>query len=185
MLDGPPAGTPGTDYLISGRLFNKCAALGVTYLDLNFPTLTLSTSVTVKALREYTRKCFVKNKMLFWQGRTGFDRSFSNFWNFSQSSMTKQYCKQENSTETVWQNEALRGLFASLSELLITKTMGETSLWTIGLVHNGAITRLLIFWQILTGLGWRMITPGNKAESINQEVWLKDHVGKTIFCTHN
>lgn len=52
MLDGPPAGTPGTDYLISGLLFNKCAALGVTYLDLNFPTLSypLYITVTVKVL---------------------------------------------------------------------------------------------------------------------------------------
>ena len=126
----------------------------VCYLDLNFPTLTLSTSeLQLRSYEDTHEKCFVKNKMLFWQSKTGFGNSFSNFWNFSQSSTTKQYCKQENSTETVRQNEALRGLFASLSELLITKTMGETSLWTIGLVHNGAIIRLLIFWHILTGLG--------------------------------
>ena len=37
-------GATKPDNLISGLLLNKCTALGVTYLYLNFPTLALSTS---------------------------------------------------------------------------------------------------------------------------------------------
>lgn len=42
-----------------------------------------------------------------------------------QGFMTRKYGKQENSTKQVGQHEALRVLSASLSKLLVIKTMGE------------------------------------------------------------
>lgn len=67
--------------------------------------------------------------------------------------MTRKYGQQGNSVKQVGQHEALRVLSASLSKMLVIKTMGEAPLQDKWVIQTGAILRLLLFWQILTGLG--------------------------------
>lgn len=138
VLDGTPIGTLKTVWCWWKELPSQmiwflamqlnCINLASLTCSLNFPILTLFTSKFRKTKWKYTWKYLVNGKMLPEKGRIRYSNCFSNFWSFSQSFMTRKYCAQQNSMEQVWQHETRRVLFASLSELPIIKTMGDTAL---------------------------------------------------------